>query len=85
MTFDGKKISKINGEVCIAADGPTSHIARNSGLLVPHIPSELSPCKGYIIDNANLDSNICHVFFSSKYAPGGYGWIIPWSENKANI
>jgi digeranylgeranylglycerophospholipid reductase len=85
LTFNGKKISKINGEVCITADGPTSRIARNAGLLVPHIPSELSPCKGYIIDNANLDSTICHVFFSSKYAPGGYGWIIPWNENKANI
>jgi digeranylgeranylglycerophospholipid reductase len=33
----------------------------------------------------NLDSDICHVFLSSKHAPGGYSWIIPWSKNKANI
>lgn len=85
LIFKSKSISKLNGEICIAADGPTSRMARNAGLLVPHIPSELSSCKGYIIDNVNLDPDICHVFFSSKYAPGGYGWIIPWSGNKANI
>ncbi|MEJ2241471.1 MAG: NAD(P)/FAD-dependent oxidoreductase, partial [Candidatus Bathyarchaeota archaeon] len=85
LIFYNKNISKLKGEICIAADGPISRIARNAGLLAPHIPSELSPCKGYIIDNANLNPEICHVFFSSKYAPGGYGWIIPWSNNKANI
>jgi digeranylgeranylglycerophospholipid reductase len=85
LNFSNRNNSKLNGEICIAADGPTSRIARNAGLLVPHIPSELSPCKGYIVDNVNLDSDICHVFFSSKFAPGGYGWVIPWSENEANI
>ncbi len=85
LIINSKDISKLNGEICIAADGPTSRIARNAGLVVPHFPSELSPCKGYIIENLNLDPEICHVFFSSKYAPGGYGWIIPWSQNRANI
>ena len=85
LIFANKNIPKVNGEICIAADGPISRIARNAGLDLPHIPSELCPCKGYIIENANLDPDTCHVFFSSKYAPGGYGWIIPWSSNKANI
>jgi digeranylgeranylglycerophospholipid reductase len=85
IIFKNKKKLKINGEICIAADGPTSCLVRNSGLTTPHIPSQLSPCKGYIIDNAKVESDICHVFLSSKYAPGGYAWIIPWSEKKANI
>jgi digeranylgeranylglycerophospholipid reductase len=85
LTFNDKNFPKISGEICIAADGPTSRIAQNAGLSIPHFPHQLSPCQGYIMENVNLDSDICHVFMSSKYAPGGYGWIIPRGKNQANI
>lgn len=85
LTLNGKNIPELNGDVCIAADGPTSRIARNAGLNVPHMPYGLSPCQGYIMENVNLDSDVCHVFFGSKYAPGGYGWIIPRGGNQANV
>ena len=35
--------------------------------------------------DVDIDSDAAEMFFSARYAPGGYGWIIPLGPDSANV
>jgi digeranylgeranylglycerophospholipid reductase len=35
--------------------------------------------------DVNIDPDAAEMYFSARYAPGGYAWIIPLSRNSANV
>jgi len=78
--FDGEK--EIAAKAVIGADGPTSIIARKSGLVSK---MDLGPAFEYEVVNADIDDDVVEIHFGNRIAPGGYAWVIPLGGDKAHI
>ncbi|MHA1918083.1 MAG: geranylgeranyl reductase family protein [Candidatus Ranarchaeia archaeon] len=84
---EGVKTSKgvIKGKLYIAADGPSSKIAKWAGLKTNLTSQNLSPCQGYHLGNVKSEEDVVDMYFGSLTSPGGYAWIIPKGDNIANV
>jgi geranylgeranyl reductase family protein len=74
---------KINANVIINAEGVRSLIAKECGLntkknFVSSFQMEISPVSYEDIESVE-------VYFSSKYSPGFFSWIIPVNEHLARV
>ncbi|MFX1516238.1 MAG: geranylgeranyl reductase family protein [Promethearchaeota archaeon] len=84
--MDQKSI-QITPKVIVGADGVNSKIAQWNRL------HEKRPDKDYVIVKQHLMTNLSsdfdptdvQMFFGDKYSPGAYSWIIPKSNNSANV
>ncbi|MFX0015157.1 MAG: geranylgeranyl reductase family protein [Promethearchaeota archaeon] len=82
-----KEYVYVEPRIIVGADGVNSHVAKWIGL------HEKRPNKDFVIVKQHLMSNIgndydptdVQMFFGEKYAPGAYAWIIPKTENSANV
>jgi digeranylgeranylglycerophospholipid reductase len=77
----GRFRGSINPKVIIGADGAHSFTARSMG----SPPKEQGICLEYEMADVNIDSNAAEMYFGSRYAPGGYAWIIPKGADIANV
>jgi geranylgeranyl reductase family protein len=75
----------IRGRVYIAADGPSSKMARWANLSVDLSPSNLSSSFGYQYQEVDYGEPVVDMYFGPHVAPGGYAWIIPKGEGVANV
>lgn len=77
---------KIKSKIVIAADGVDSRIPRMAGINTAMNPYEFASSFQYEMVNVELyDPNYIEIYFSSKYAPGGYVWIFPKGKGIANV
>jgi geranylgeranyl reductase family protein len=76
---------EIEAKVIIGADGPASRIARACNLMKHYHPLDISQGFQYEVVDAEIDSKVVEMYFSRKYAPGGYAWIIPTGSDTANV
>jgi digeranylgeranylglycerophospholipid reductase len=67
--------------VIIGADGPSSGIARSIG----GTAGEMGVCLEYEMADIDIDPDATEMYFGTKFAPGGYAWIIPLGEDIANV
>ena len=74
----------ISFKVLIAADGFNSNIAKSLGLKTTNIENGALTIQN-IMDEVNIESNICEMYWNKDYSPGGYAWIIPKGESVANV
>ena len=73
-------------KVLVAADGVESRIARKMGVNTALKPQDIEPCVQVTASNVNLGNpKALYMYISEKYAPGGYAWVFPKSNNCANI
>lgn len=79
----GEKL-EIKSNIVIAADGSSSNIARLAGLNIIK-PNELVFCAQFEMANVDLDPSLTEFYFSTQFAPGGYGWIFPKGKDVANV
>ncbi len=80
--LEGSGTKELLCKVVIAADGVASRIARMLGLQVSH---ELATCIQYEIEpNPIAEEGLLEIYLGTKYAPGGYAWMVPAGE-KARI
>jgi len=77
----------VEARVVVAADGFPSRVAVEAGLPVKRYlrPENLAACVQYRMTGVETDNYVAKVYFSSKLAPGGYGWIIPKGKGEANL
>lgn len=77
----------VEAEVVVAADGFPSRAAVEAGLPVREYlrPENLAACLQYRVAGAGVEEDMVEVYFSSRLAPGGYGWIIPKGNGEVNI
>jgi digeranylgeranylglycerophospholipid reductase len=68
-------------EVIIAADGPHSSFSRQMGNAV----GERGTCLEYEMVDVDIDPTAAEMYFGTRYAPGGYAWIIPLGPDSANV
>jgi digeranylgeranylglycerophospholipid reductase len=78
------KILRLNTDVLVAADGPSSSMVKSIGLSSNN-PDDLAVTIEYLMGGVDIDSDLTEVYFGKEYAPGGYAWIIPKGEGMANV
>ena len=82
-TRDGEKI-EYRAKIFIGADGHSSKIRSTSGL-TRHFPDHVSVAQ-HRLTGLSLDTpGIIEIYMGDRYAPGGYAYIFPKSENTANV
>ena len=81
VQLSGHFNGKIRPEIIIGADGPHSIVSRAMGNPI----QETGICLEYEMADVNIDPDAAEMYFSAKYAPGGYAWIIPLGQDMANV
>lgn len=76
---------EIPSKIVIGADGVESQIARMAGLHDGYNPHDLVSCAQYEMVGVDIHPELLEFHFGYNQAPGGYVWIFPKGENRANI
>jgi digeranylgeranylglycerophospholipid reductase len=82
LELTGHFSGNIEADVVIGADGPGSAVAHAAGI---GERSVMGVCVEYEMADVTIDPNAAEMYFSTKYAPGGYAWIIPLGDDIANV
>jgi len=69
----------------IGADGVLSRVGSWKGIDTRLGLNEIEVCAEYLLEDINVDTHYAYLIFGSCYAPGGYAWIFPKSDNTANV
>ncbi|HWR24792.1 MAG TPA: geranylgeranyl reductase family protein [Methanosarcina sp.] len=75
----------IKAKMIIGADGPNSLIARSKGLAFKPELKETSVALAYQVRNVDIDPSALEMYFGKDFVPGGYAWIFPEGEDRANV
>ena len=81
LHLSGRFRGTVRPRLIIGADGPHSMISRAMGNPV----QETGICLEYEMVDVNIDPNAAEMYFSARFAPGGYAWIIPLGSDSANV
>jgi len=81
LRLSGRFPGSILPRVIIGADGPTSVVSRFMG----NPAGERGICLEYEMVDVDIDPHAAEMYFSMRYAPGGYAWIIPLGSDCANV
>jgi digeranylgeranylglycerophospholipid reductase len=76
---------QIGARIVIAADGIESRVGRWAGLKTNLQLHDIESCAQMTIGNIDVDRNSIDLFFSSKFASGGYAWVFPKDSHTANV
>ena len=94
LFFEGEKVlvgtqrfNSIQAKVVIAADGFPSKIAKASGILSGEymIPNNIAVNYEHLMTGLEVDQSVTEMYLGTRFAPGGYGWIIPKGNRSANV
>jgi digeranylgeranylglycerophospholipid reductase len=69
----------------IAADGIESGIARMAGLDTCLKPDEIFICAQETLSPVEADPGLVEFHFGTSVAPGGYAWVFPKGDGRANV
>ena len=75
----------VRARIVIGADGVESKVGRWAGIDTSLKPIDIETCVQYLITGADVDQEYCEFYIGSETAPGGYIWIFPKGEGKANV
>lgn len=77
---------ELDAKVVIAADGVESEIAALAGVARNYRPRDVfSACQYLAEDIGGLNSNVIQIHLGNEIAPGGYAWVFPKGNGRANI
>ncbi|HIH70273.1 geranylgeranyl reductase family protein [Methermicoccus shengliensis] len=86
LTLDVRGVREcVKAQVVIGADGPLSKVASQSGLVRHRSKSDLAFCLYEVRDGVEVEPDVVEMYFGRRFAPGGYGWVIPHSAHRANV
>ena len=75
----------VRARIVIGADGVESKVGRWAGIDTSLKPIDIETCVQYLIAGADVDQEYCEFYIGNETAPGGYIWIFPKGEGKANV
>jgi len=76
---------EVRAKIIIGADGVESKVGRWAGIDTALKPVDIETCAQYLISGVDIDQEYCEFYIGSELAPGGYIWIFPKGEGKANV
>jgi len=71
--------------VTAGADGVESISPRWAGLKGAYRPNEVMSCAQYLVEGMKTDGTKIEFHLGRNVAPGGYGWVFPKGEGRANV
>lgn len=75
----------IKAKAIIGADGPNSLVAKSKHLTFEPGKKEISVALEYQVRNVDIDPEALEMYFGNDFVPGGYAWIFPEGEDRANV
>lgn len=76
---------EIEGAVVIGADGVESQVGPWAGLDTALPLKDAMACAQYLLAGIEIDPACCYYYIGQEVAPGGYAWVFPKGEGKANV
>jgi len=76
---------RIEAQIVIAADGIESRLADWAGLDVTLAPKDAMSCAQYLLVGLDGDPSCCRYWIGEEIAPGGYAWLFPKGDGRANV
>jgi digeranylgeranylglycerophospholipid reductase len=83
--FAGRGEVEIQAQVVIAADGVEAQVGRWAGLDVQLPLKDTMVCVQVLLAGIEIDPTCTCYTIDHQLAPGGYAWIFPKGERKANV
>jgi len=83
--FIGSGEVEVEAQVVIAADGVEAQVGRWAGLDVQLPLEDTMVCAQYLLAGIEIDPECTCYTICYEVAPGGYAWIFPKGEGKANV
>lgn len=75
----------VRAGVVVGADGVEGMVGRWAGLDTRVPARDMESCAQYVVSNVSVDHDAIYLHFTHQWAPGGYAWIFPKSEDSANV
>jgi digeranylgeranylglycerophospholipid reductase len=76
---------EIECAVVIGADGVESQVGFWAGLDTTLPLRDTMACAQYLLAGIEIDLACCYHYIGQEVAPGGYAWVFPKGEGKANV
>ena len=78
-------MTTVSTSLVIAADGIESVTARYLGVDTSLKPGDCEFCMQYTLGGVDIDRDRIELIGGNGTAPGGYAWVFPKEEGKANV
>ena len=75
----------VHARIVIGADGIESKVGRWAGIDTSLKPIDIETCVQYLVAGVDINQEYCEFYIGNDLAPGGYIWIFPKGEGKANV
>jgi len=78
-------LQEIDCAVVVGADGVESWVGRWAGLNTRLARRDSMPCAQYLLSGIDVDPGCLQYYVGQDLAPGGYAWIFPKGDGRANV
>jgi digeranylgeranylglycerophospholipid reductase len=75
----------VSAKVVVGADGVESLSPRWAGLRSAFKVNEVFSCAQELIEGIDMTSEHIEFHLGSRFAPGGYAWVFPKGQGRANV
>ncbi len=77
---------EVRAKIIVAADGVESQIAKQAGIDTTLDLEDIASCVEYEMSGIEIENpDVLHIFMGNRIAPGGYVWIFPKDDDRANV
>ncbi|NHZ84740.1 MAG: geranylgeranyl reductase family protein [Planctomycetia bacterium] len=83
--LNNNKVFEIRSKLVIGADGVESRIGRMAGINTKLDLKDIGSGYQKTISGIKTDKDVCTFYMSNNLAPGGYLWIFPKGNDRANV
>ncbi|WP_292390904.1 geranylgeranyl reductase family protein [Methanosarcina sp. UBA5] len=77
--------NRIKAKAIIGADGPNSLVAKLKEFAHKPESRETSVALEYQVRNVDIDPSSLEMYFGKNFVPGGYAWVFPEGQDRANV
>jgi digeranylgeranylglycerophospholipid reductase len=83
--LENGKEKEYQAKVIIGADGVESCVARWAGMNFSLQLDRIQSCVQYLLGDVEVESDCLEFHLGQSLAPGGYAWVFPKGNNRANV
>jgi digeranylgeranylglycerophospholipid reductase len=83
--LENGKEKEYQAKVVIGADGVESCVSRWAGMDFSLALDQIDSCAQYLLGEVEVESDCMEFYLGQTLAPGGYAWVFPKGDNRANV